>query len=84
MEEINVSLLNIKSKFILKRIFGNIKENKILKIVKYNKMLQNRLNKSLNDYKEFLNIEIEIIPVEGENGTFINFLNDKNYYKIYL
>ena len=84
MEKNIVSLINIKSKFILKRIFGIIKENKILKIMKYNKKLQNMLNKCLNDYKEFLSIEIEITPVEYETGIFINLLGDKNYYKIYF
>ena len=55
-------LMNIKSKFVLKKIFEQIQYNKLLELIRYNRNLQNRLQKGLNDYKEYLKTEIEIIP----------------------
>ena len=34
----------IKSKYILKQIFDNLKTNKLLKVIHYNKILKNILN----------------------------------------
>ena len=39
---------NLKSDFILKKIFNIIKKKKSLEIMKYNKKLQKRLNISIN------------------------------------
>ena len=45
-------------------------KNKKLEIVKFNKKIQNRINLSVKDYKEysetFTPIEIEIIPTKCE------------------
>ena len=46
-------LLNIKSSFILKQLFSYLGKREILKIVKYNQRLFNRLNINLIDYKIF-------------------------------
>ena len=43
---------NTKSSFILKDIFKYISEYKKLKIVNYNKKMQNRLDLSLLNYKK--------------------------------
>ena len=43
------SYKNIKSKYILQKIFSNLTENKLLQIVKYNKNIQNELKKDIND-----------------------------------
>ena len=64
-------------------------KKKKLEIVKYNKKIQNRLNLSIKDYKEYSKIitpiEIEIIPNKGGYGKFINIKeNDKLYYHIYF
>ena len=64
-------------------------KKKKLEIVKYNKKIQNRINLSVKNYKEYSEtltpIEIEIIPTKGEYGKFINIKeNDKLYYHIYL
>ena len=64
-------------------------KKKKLEIVKYNKKIQNRINLSVKDYKEYSetysSIEIEIIPAKGEYGKFINIKeNDKLYYHIYF
>ena len=40
---------------------------------------------SVNDYKEYGEIEIEIIPKKGKYGEFININeNDELYYHIYF
>ena len=76
---------NIKSRYILSKIYNNITKKKKLEIIKYNKKIQNRLNLDVKDYKEFCEIEIEIIPTKGEYGKFININeNDKLYYHIYF
>ena len=85
----NPIIENIKSRYILSKIYNNMTMKKKLEIVKYNKKIQNRINLSVNDYKEysetFTPIEIEIIPVEDKCGQFINInKNDKLYYHIYF
>ena len=76
---------NIKSRYILSKIYNNMTKKKKLKIVKYNKKIQNRLNLSVNDYEEYCKIEIEIIPIKDKYGKFINIKkNDKLYYHIYF
>ena len=81
----NPIIENIKSRYILLKICDNIPKRKKFVIVKYNKRIQNRLNLSTKDYKEYCKIEIEIIPKKGEYGKFINInKNDKLYYHIYF
>ena len=63
---------NIKSRYILSKIYDNMSKKKKLTIVKYNKRIQNRLNLSIKDYKEYCEIEIEIIPIKDKYGKFIN------------
>ena len=80
---------NIKSRYILSKIYDNMTKKKKLEIVKYNKKIQNRINLSIKNYKEysesFTPIEIEIIPTKGKYGKFINIdENDKLYYHIYF
>ena len=73
----NPILENIKSKYILSKIYDNMTIKKKFKIVKYNKRIQNRLNLDVKDYKEFCEIEIEIISIKDKYGKFIN-INKKN------
>ena len=81
----NPIIENIKSRYILSKIYDNMTKKKKLEIVKYNKRIQNRLNLSTEDYKECCEIEIEIIPKKGKYGKFININeNDKLYYHIYF
>ena len=82
----NPIIENIKSGYILSKIYNNIPIKKKLGIVKYNKKIQNRLNLSIKDYKEYYEeIEIEIIPCKKKYGEFINIKkNDKLYYHIYF
>ena len=60
-----------------------------LKILKINKKIQERLNISIDDYKEcselYSSIEIKIKPAENKYGEFINIPDkDKEYYHIYF
>ena len=80
----SASLEGIKSKYIFNKIFNNLQEKKLLEIIKYNKSLQTKLNKDINDYKNFLKIEIEVIPAKYEYGEFINIKEAKRYYHIYF
>ena len=85
----NPIIENIKSRYILSKIYNNMTKKKKLEIVKYNKRIQNRINLSVNDYKEysetFTPIEIEIIPTKDKCDKFINIdKNDKLYYHIYF
>ena len=80
------SLNKVKSNYILKVIFNNLHTNKLLEIIRYNKYIQKRMNKDINYYKKYLQIGIEIIPLENIYGNFINISNNENkcYYHIYF
>ena len=81
----NPIIENIKSRYILSKIYHNTTIKKKLEIVKYNKRKQNRLNLVVKDYKEYSEIKIEIIPAKGKYGRFIYIdENDKLYYHIYF
>ena len=83
---------NLKCYYLLKKVFDIMKKNKSLKIIKYNKKLQNRLNISINDYKEYTQIysliEIELkldLNKYNNNDKFINISdNEKDYFHIYF
>ena len=80
-----VNLKNIKSDFIFKKICGYIAKNISLKIMKYNKKLQKRLNTSIDDYVEYLSIVIELKLDDNKYGTFINISDqEKEYFHIYF
>ena len=87
--KLKIGLKNLKSDYFLNKVFDIIKRNKSLEIVKYNEKLQERLNLSINDYKEYSQlyspIEIELNLVDNKFGKFINISdNDKEYYHIYF
>jgi len=78
---------NIKSKYILKQIFDNLNKNRFLKIMNYNKKIQNRLDININNYKKFsetyTTIEIEIIPIKNlteKSNSFIKNLDNIHVY----
>ena len=78
-------LARIRSAFINRFIFSFIKDNIKFDLIKYNKKIQNRLNLGTKNYKEYCEIEIEIVPIEDKYGQFININEDnKMYYHIYL
>ena len=85
MEE--YSLKYIKSKYILKQITEHLTKNKLLKIINYNKLIQNKLDIGIIDYKKYYEqIEIELIPINKDNiNYFINIKDEyKSYYHIYF
>ena len=81
------SLKKIQSKYILKLIMGNLKVNIRLKLIKYNKDIQKKLDININDYAEYSKIVIiEIIPSKIlQKAYFINIEpEEKDYIKIYF
>ena len=75
---------NINSKYILKQILEYLPLKKALKIFKINKKAQNRLDIGINDYINFGNIVIELIPNKTVFGKFIHIKENKSYFKIYF
>ena len=85
MEKINNFLKKIRSKYILKQIFDNLKENKLLNIIHYNKIYQKMMKIKLKDYKnQFSKIEIEIIPEKNIYDNFINVANKIIKENVYI
>ena len=83
----NTNLLeNVKSKLIMKRIVNNLHLPILLKIIKYSKITQQKLDIGIDDYELYNKIEIEIIPINNyENNKFIFFKpEDKDFYHIYF
>ena len=80
--EDNGNLDDVKSKFILKKIIAFILNKKIMKIIKYNKNMQHKLNLDINDYKKICQVEFEIKPFPNHYGKFINFIKGEelNYH----
>ena len=49
--KVNDLLSNIKSKYIVYKIFEHLKKSRYLEIIKYNKKIQNLLSLNINNYK---------------------------------
>ena len=80
----NKKLRNIKSDYFIQKLFDYLHKGKSLKVIKYNKSIQEIVNININDYKNYYEqIEIEIIPIENKYGKFINIKEDKEYYHIF-
>ena len=76
---------NLRSNYILKKVFYNLLKKKSLDIIKYNNNIKERMNINVEDYKECSGlIEIEIKPIKNESGKFININENKVYYHIYF
>ena len=80
---------NLKSNLILEKIFANLPNRQLLKIIKKNKKIKKRINIDINDYKNYLETntptEIEIKPCKNKYGEFINnYDKDKSYFHIYF
>ena len=81
-----IALKKIKSDYILKKLFNMMEKYISLKIIRYNKNLQKRLNISIEDYKLYSTIEIELKIKDNDYGHFINISNkeEEKYYHIYF
>ena len=86
IESKKICLADIKSAYILKKVFDKVRNYTKFEIITYNKNLQKKLNIDISQYKKFSTIEIEVIPAENKFGNFINFNNkeQKNFYHIYF
>ena len=81
----NILLNKIKSKYKLKNILNNLSKKKFLELIKYNKQFQNTLEITIEDYKKFAQIEIELYPAENVSGKFINIKKEDEYcFHIYF
>ena len=82
-------LRNLQSDYFIQKFFGYMSERKYLETIRYNKSIQKRINININHYKayseEYSSIELDIIPIKGEYGEFININEeDKKYLHIYF
>ena len=82
-------LKNVKSHYIIQKFFGYMIIRKSLEIIRYNKSIQKRINLNINHYKayseKYSSIELDIIPMKGEYGNFININEeDKKFIHIYF
>ena len=76
---------NIKSNYILQKIFNNLETKRRLNIIRLNKNMKKKLDINLNDYKEYLKIEIDLKIINNNNQKFINIQKeDEKYYHIYF
>lgn len=66
---------NIKSKYDLYSLFSYVEFNRILKIIKYNKALQKRLNISINNYHFKYKYETKEIVKTGVDYDKLNFFS---------
>ena len=78
----------IRSNYILKNITSYLNPRIYLLLYKYNKNLQKKFELTKKDYKEYNQIEIEIIPIESikeDKNTIIHYFNnEKQYYHIFI
>ena len=86
---INNKFENLKSDFLLKKVFNTSSVKIALEFLKYNKKTQKRINFSLNNYKEYSgkysSIKMELKLVENIFGKFINIKKgEESYYHIYF
>ena len=85
---LNKSIDNIKCHYILQIIFNHLNERKYLQLVVNNKAIQNKLDMSIDNYKNYKRIELEIELIKElkeEKNYFINLNDfDKSFYQIYF
>ena len=85
----NNLLRNLKSDYFIQKFFGYMTERKSLETIRYNKSIQKRVNININHYKayseKYSSIELDIIPMKGKCGKFININEeDKKYFHIHF
>ena len=85
----NNQLKNVKSDYFIQKFFGYMSKRKSLETIRYNKNIQKRINININHYKAYsetkTSIELDIIPMKGKCGKFININGeDKRYIHIYF
>ena len=83
----NNQLKKVKSDYFIQKFFGYMPKRKSLETIRYNKSIQKRINININHYKayseEYSSIELDIIPIKGEYGEFININEEVKNIIIY-
>ena len=78
---------NIKSKYVLRKITDNLSQNQLLKLINYNKNIQEKLDIGINTYKKVYNqtiIELTLLK-KFKNGPLISFpVESEKYFHIYF
>ena len=80
---------DVRSNFILKKIFHDLDKRIYCQIIRYNKNLQKKINIELEDYhqlyKIYSKIELEIIPTSPfiNKEEIIKMNNDRSFYHIH-
>ena len=82
-------LRKLISDYFIQKFIGYMTERKYLETIRYNKSIQKRINININHYKVYsetkTSIELDIIPMKGKYGKFINIKEeDKKYFHIYF
>ena len=70
-------------------ILNLLPHGRYLNIIKYNKNIQKRIDININHYKAYFekysSIELDIIPMKGKYGVFININEeDRKYFHIFF
>ena len=79
-------LAKVRSKYILKQIFDNLKPKLLLSLINYNKNFQKKLEIKIEDFKKLSFItEIELILAEKIYGNFVKIRKgNDSHFKIYF
>ena len=85
----NNKLKKLKCDYFIQKFFEYMSERKLLETIRYNKSIQKRIDININHYKAYFetktSIELDIIPMKGKYGKFINIKEeDKKYFHIYF
>ena len=85
----NNQLRKLKSDYFIQKFFEYIPERKSLETIRYNKRIQKRIDININHYKAYFetktSIELDIIPMKGKCGRFINIdEEEEKYFHIYF
>ena len=75
-QNVDANLKNIKSKYIIKILFFHLDEKIKLKLIKYDKNLQNTIDINLNNYKFFSGRYIEF-EADGKGKEYYGYNNDE-------
>ena len=83
----NNKLKKVKSDFFIQKFFGYMTERKSLETIRFNKSIQKRIDISINHYNAYFetktSIELDIIPMKGKYGKFINIKEEEKHIFIY-
>ena len=80
------NLENIKSKYVLRKVTDNLSLNQLLKLINYNKNIQEKLDIGINTYKKVYNqtiIELTLLK-KFVNGPIIRFPIENENIFIYI